>query len=336
MINVGLIGFGYWGPNIVRNIMPIEDMNILCIADLNADRLKQAQKLYPSVAVTKNSEDIMNNKKINAVIIATPLASHFTLASNALKAGKHILVEKPLANSSDECSRLIDIARRRNLVLQVDHTFPFTGAIKKIKSLLQSKSLGKLLYYDSVRINLGLFQNDVNVIGDLAIHDISILDFLIGEDPNFVVANGMAHNSEQKENIAYVTLLYDKNFIANIHVNWLSPIKIRKILIGCDKKMIVYDDLELVEKVKIYDKGILSQKDSEQAYQMRVGYRTGDVNSPHIESTEALYSLLEHFKKCVMNNSNPITDGNSGLRVVKIIEAATASMGNLGKPVQMR
>ena len=336
MINVGLFGFGYWGPNIVRNIMSIEDMNILCISDLNADRLKQAQKLYPNITVTKNSEDIMLNKKIDAVIIATPLASHFNLASKALMAGKHTLVEKPLANSSDECSRLIDIAKRSNLVLQVDHTFPFTGAIKKIKSLLQSESLGKLLYYDSVRINLGLFQNDVNVIGDLAIHDISILDYLIGENPNFVVANGIAHHAGQKENIAYVTLLYDKNFIANIHVNWLSPIKIRKILIGCDKKMIVFDDLELVEKVKIYDKGILSQEDSEQAYQMRVGYRTGDVNSPHIESTEALQSLLEHFKKCIMNHSNPITDGNSGLRVVKVIEAATNSMENFGKPVQMR
>ena len=196
--------------------------------------------------------------------------------------------------------------------------------------------MGNLLYYDSVRINLGLFQNDVNVIGDLAIHDISILDYLIGESPNFVVANGVAHHAGQKENIAYITLLYDKNFIANIHVNWLSPIKIRKILIGCDKKMIVFDDLELVEKVKIYDKGIASQKDSEQAYQMRVGYRTGDVNSPHIESTEALHSLLEHFKKCIINHSNPITDGNSGLRVVKVIEAATNSMENYGKPIQMR
>mgnify|MGYP001322635503 CR=1 FL=1 len=335
MINVGIIGFGYWGPNIVRNIMSIENMKVLQIADVNNDRLKQANKLYPSVILTKDPKNIFENKKIDAVIIATPVSTHFELAYNSLCAGKHTLVEKPLASSSEECLKLIDIADKNKLVLQVDHTFPYTEAVKKIKFLLKSNSLGNLLYYDSVRINLGLFQNDINVIGDLAIHDLSILDFLMGKQPISIVANGMAHHSGQNENIAYVTLIYDDNFIANIHVNWLSPIKIRKILIGCDKKMIVYNDLEPAEKIKIYDKGILSQRDSKQTYQMRVGYRLGDVNSPHLENTEALYAVLDHFKNCISKQSIPITDGLSGLRVIKIIEAATYSMENSGIPVSI-
>ncbi len=335
MIYVGVVGFGYWGPNIVRNIMSLEDIEVLCIADQNIDRIKQVKKLYPSILVTQDFNDLLVNKKINAIVIATPVATHFELAYKSLKSGKHTLVEKPLASSSDECLKLIDLANRKNLVLQVDHTFPFTSAVKKIKSLLENQSLGNILYYDSVRINLGLFQNDVNVIGDLAIHDISILDFLMDKQPKSVVANGVAHHFGQKENIAYITLIYDSNFIANIHVNWLSPIKIRKILIGGDKKMIVYDDLEPVEKIKIYDKGVLSQKDIKQAYQMRVGYRLGDVHSPHLQNVEALNSLIKHFKSCIINKSRPLTDGLSGLKVVKIIEAATLSMKNAGKPVSL-
>ena len=335
MINLGVIGFGYWGPNIVRNIMSIEGMKVLQIADLNAERLLSAKKNYPNISITEDLNDILNNKKINSVIIATPVSTHFKIAYDALKSGKNILVEKPLASSSDECLKLIELAERKNLILQVDHTFPYTEAVKKIKLLLDENTLGNILYFDSVRINLGLFHNDVSVIEDLAVHDISILDYLIIKKPKSVIANGVAHVKGQKENIAYITLIYDDKFIANIHVNWLSPVKVRKTLIGCDKKMVVYDDLEPIEKIKIYDKGIKSDLDYKQINEMRVGYRLGDMYSPQLKNVEALNSLLNHFKDCIVNQSTPITDGLSGLRVVKTIESATKSMNNNGRPEEL-
>ena len=331
MINIGVIGYGYWGPKIVRNIMKIDGFMITKIVDLNKQNLLRAKKLYPRLVLSNDYNDIIKDKNTDAVVIATPVSTHFHLAKAALNAMKHTLVEKPLASTSEECKNLIDLAHTNKLILQVDHIFPYTGAISKIKSLFEDKSLGMPLYYDSVRINLGLFQNDVNVIWDLAVHDLSILDYLFEIEPVSLIANGVAHIKGQKENIAYLTLNYPNNFMVNIHVNWLSPVKVRKILIGCDKKMIVYDDLEPTEKVKVYNKGLTENNHSSNLYDMRVGYRLGDIWAPHLDLTEGLYKMLEHFRYCINLNKKPMTSALSGLKVVKIMEAATRSMDNNGK-----
>jgi predicted dehydrogenase len=331
MINIGVIGYGYWGPKIVRNLMKIDDFVIIKIVDLDDQNLLKAKKLYPRLLLSNDINDIINDKNINAVIIATPVSTHFHMAKAALNAGKHTLVEKPLASTSEECKILIDLADKNKLILQVDHIFPYTGAINKIKSLFEEKSLGEPLYYDSVRINLGIFQNDVNVIWDLAVHDLSILDYLFDVEPISLIANGVAHIKKQKENIAYLTLNYQNNFMVNIHVNWLSPVKIRKILIGCDKKMVVYNDLEPTEKIKVYNKGLTENNSSTNLYDMRVGYRLGDIWAPQLDLTEGLYKMLEHFKYCINFDKTPMTSALSGLKVVKIMEAATRSMNNDGK-----
>lgn len=335
MINVGIIGYGYWGPNLVRNFAESPGCRIAAVSDLNAGRLQNVKRRYPSIEVSTDYKDLLENNGIDAIAIATPVSTHFELAMQSLKAGKHVLVEKPLASRSEECFNLIEEAARLQKTLLVDHTFVYTGAVRKIRELIENNELGGIYYYDSVRINLGLFQHDVNVVWDLAVHDLSIMDFLFEVYPCAVSATGMSHLNRQPENIAYMTLFFDRPFIAHVHVSWLAPVKIRRALIGGSAKMVVFDDLESSEKVKVYDKGITTNDDIENMYKMLVGYRVGDMWAPNLDQTEALRTEVAHFIDCIENSRRPITDGESGSRVVSILEAAVESMTKRGTPVQL-
>lgn len=335
MINVGVIGYGYWGPNLVRNFMELADARVVAVSDLRADRFGKIQARYPSIVTTTDYRDLIKDPRIDAIVVATPVSTHFELAMDALRAGKHVLVEKPLAVSSDQAIKLVDEANRRNLILMVDHTFVYTGAVRRIRELVNNDGLGDIYYYDSVRVNLGLFQHDVNVVWDLAVHDLSIMDYVLPSKPIAVSATGMSHIAGEPENIAYLTLFFDGNLIAHIHVNWLAPVKVRRTLIGGSQKMIVYDDLEPSEKVKVYDKGIDLSKNGERAYRLQIGYRTGDMWAPNVDLTEALRSEAEHFVRCLQGMEYPITDGEAALRVVRILEAASESMARRGRLVEL-
>ncbi len=335
MIGVGIIGLGYWGPNLLRNFADLAGVRVVCASDLQAGRLTAAAARYPSIRTTRSAEELIHDPAVDAVAIATPVSTHFELAMAALKAGKHVLVEKPIASSSDEGRRLIEEAVRRRLVLMVDHTFVYTGAVRKIGALVASGELGDVYYYDSVRVNLGLFQHDVNVIWDLAVHDLSIMDHVLPVRPRAVSATGMSHVAGGHENIAYLTLFFENNLIAHIHVNWLAPVKVRRTLIGGSQRMIVYDDLEPSEKIKIYDRGITVNSNPENVYEMLVGYRSGDMWAPRLETTEALKIELTHLVDCIEHGTKPITDGASGLRVVELVEAASESMALRGRLVEL-
>jgi predicted dehydrogenase len=300
---------------------------------MNRDRLALVQRRYPGVETTTDYRDVLSNPQVDAVAISTPVSTHFPLALEALQAGKHVLVEKPITTSSQQAMRLIDEAERRKLVLMVDHTFVYTGAVRKIRELIDKGSIGDILYYDSTRINLGLFQYDVDVIWDLAVHDLSIMEYLLPESPVAVSATGLGHVHGAAENVAYVTAFYNSPLIAHLNVNWLSPVKIRRTLIGGSKKMIVYDDIENSEKVRVYDKGITVKNGPESLYKLMVSYRSGDMYAPQIDVTEALRIEAQHFADCIEKGTKPITDGHSGLRVVTALEAATRSMKDRGKAV---
>ena len=334
MIKIGIIGYGYWGPNLVRNFSECGTAEVRAVSDLRPERLKPVAARYPAIQTTANYRDLLDNPGIDAVAIATPVSTHFDLAQQALKAGKHVLVEKPFTATADQARILIEEADRRKLTLMVDHTFLFTPAVRKIKELVQSGDLGRLYYYDSVRVNLGLFQHDVNVLWDLAVHDLSIMDFILGARPQAVSATGMAHVAGQPEDMAFLTCYFADSVIAHFHVNWLAPVKIRRTLIGGDRKMIVYDDLEPSEKIKVYDKGI-TVNEPEGIYKMMVGYRTGDMWAPQLATTEALLAEARHFAECVETGKRPLTDGQAGLNVVRILEAASASIRNRGQPVEL-
>jgi predicted dehydrogenase len=337
MIGVGIIGYGYWGPNLVRNLSENPGCRVIGISDLRPDRLALARARYPSAKVTAECQELFDDRRIDLIVVATPVSSHFRLALAALRAGKHVLVEKPFTTTSEEAERLIDEADKRELTLAVDHTFVHTPAVKKIRDIVASGALGDVQYYDSVRVNLGLFQHDVNVIWDLAVHDLSILDYVLPARPVAVAATGLSHVAGEPENIAYLTLLFEQNLIAHIHVNWLAPVKLRRTLIGGSQQMIVYDDLEPSEKVKIYDKGITVTENgaSNGKYQLLVGYRAGDMWAPQLDVTEALGIELNHVLGCIERGETPLTDGLAGLRVVRILEAATASMRARGHVVEL-
>lgn len=276
---------------------------------------------------------MLRHPYLDAVAVATPVSSHFELALMALQAGKHVLVEKPFTATVAQAERLVEEAERRGLTLMVDHTFIYTSAVRKIKELIDKGTLGTLYYYDSVRVNLGLFQNDVNVLWDLAVHDLSIMDYLVAQQPTMVAATGMAHVPGKPENMAYLTCYFPGSLIAHFHVNWMAPVKIRQTLIGGSEKMIVYDDIEMSEKVKVYDKGIIVSESEDAVYQRHVGYRTGDMWAPRLDNIEALKTEAEHFIDCVRNGQRPLSDGYAGLRVIRVLEAATRSMANHGQPV---
>lgn len=338
MIRIGVVGYGYWGPNLVRNCFETAGIQVACVSDLRGDRLSLVQSRYPAVRTTRDSRELIDDPSIDAMAIATPVSTHYELALRALQEGKHVLVEKPLASNVDQVQHLMDVARKRNRVLMVDHTFVFTGAVRKIRELVESGSLGEIYYYDSVRVNLGLFQHDVNVLWDLAVHDLSIMDYVLPFRPCAVSATGLSHVPGGTENIAYLTLFFEGSQIAHIHSNWLAPVKLRRTLIGASRKMIVYDDLEQSEKIKVYDKGITlnNHQNPEKLYQMLVGYRTGDMLAPQIDGTEALRREIDHFVHCIEQEKEPITGGSAGLRVVEILEAASQSIAQRGKPVELR
>ena len=335
MIGIGVIGYGYWGPNLVRNFTDAPGCRVIGVSDLRPERVSQAQARYPSLNAVCDYHELLTDPMIDAVAIATPASTHYALAMDALSAGKHVLLEKPLAPTVDEASRLIDEASRRRLVLMVDHTFIYTGAVRKIHELVAAGRLGQLYYYDSVRVNLGLFQHDLNVLWDLAVHDLSIMDHVLGAAPGAVAATGAAHVPGQPEDVAYLTCFFADNLIAHLHVNWLAPVKIRRTLIGGARQMIVYDDLEPSEKVKVYDKGITLKDGAEGVYQMLVGYRTGDMWAPQLSLTEALQTEARHFAECIEQGRQPLSDGAAGLRIVRILEAATASLAQRGHAVEL-
>src|SRR5678816_1795296 len=336
MIQVGVIGYGYWGPNLVWNFMAAPGSSVVAVADLREERLQPLRKLYPSLKTTKDAASVINDSTVDAVIIATPVSSHFELAVAALEAGKHVLVEKPLATTSDQARQLIDEAAARKLVLLVDHTFVYTDAVRKIHELIASNQLGDIYYYDAVRVNLGLFQHDVNVVWDLAIHDLSIMDFVLPNKPVAISATGISHIPGQPENVAYITLFFSGAQIAHVHVNWLTPVKVRHTLIGGSEKMILYDDLEPSEKLKVYDKGISFAPGPEDVYKMLVSYRSGDMWAPRLDNTEALQTEALHFIDCIEHNKQPETDGPAGLRMVTMIEAAETSLRDRGKLVELQ
>jgi predicted dehydrogenase len=335
VIGVGVVGYGYWGPNLVRNFNEVPDARVVKVCDLRPDRLALVGQRYPTVTTTTDYRDVLDDPAVDAVVVATPVSSHAAFALQALRAGKHVLVEKPMTATSEEALRLIDEAERRRCVLMVDHTFVYTGAVRRIQELIASNALGHINYYDSVRVNLGLFQHDVNVVWDLAVHDLAIMDYVLGAKPYAVAATGMSHVPGQPANIAYLTLFFETNLIAHVNVNWLAPVKVRRTLIGGSRRMIVYDDLEPSEKVKVYDKGIQLANTAENLYKLLISYRTGDMWAPRLEMTEALRTEVQHFVRCIEDRVPVMTDGEAGLRIVGILEAATQSLAERGRLVEL-
>jgi predicted dehydrogenase len=331
MIRIGVIGYGYWGPNIVRNLHGLDSAQVVSVCDPSSEAQKRAKHAYPSVRVVSDANEILRSPGIDAVAIITPVWAHFELAKAALENGKHVFVEKPFTSNSNQAEALIELAQKSDLKIMVDHTFLFTGAVKKIRQLVDQGELGDLYYYDSMRVNLGLFQHDIDVIWDLAPHDLSIMDYLIRKEPEAIVATGEAHLNGYAD-VAFMTIYFPNNTIAHINVNWLSPVKIRTTLIGGEKKMLVWNDLDADEKVKVYDKGVHIAS-AESVYELLVSYRSGDMWAPKIEQTEALKVELGYFLECIEKNETPFNDGRAGLRVVRMLEAAGQSLKLRGETV---
>ena len=334
MIKAGIIGYGYWGPNIVRNFAGNPDIDVVKVSDMSEERLAVLTNNHPDIKAETDAINILNDPDIDLVGIVTSTSTHFKLAKQALKNGKHVFVEKPFTATSAEARELIEIAEKNNLVIMVDHTFLFTGAVQKMKALTESGELGNLYYYDSVRVNLGLFQYDANVIWDLAPHDLSIM-FYINPDIKPISVNtvGSDHIGKGFEDVAYLTVKCEDNFIGHFHANWLSPVKVRKTLVAGDKKMLVWDDLEADEKIKIYNKRVEEIKDKSEFYKLQIKYHTGDILVPVVPMTEALKLEVAHLVDCIKNGTTPINGGKEGLDVVKILEASDMSLKNGGKEV---
>jgi len=336
LINVGVVGYGYWGPNLVRNFVNSRSSRVTGICDLNSANLATCNRLYPNIQTTSDFNELIKNPWIDAIAVATPVHTHYDLAVAALRAGKHVFVEKPLAQTSGQVRRLIEEAERRRLVLMVDHTFLYTPAVQRIRGLIAEQALGDIYYYDSTRSSLGLFQSDVNVLWDLAVHDVSIIRYILDEEPVAVSATAVSHIAGSPENMAHITLFFQSSCIAHVSVNWLSPVKVRKTFVGGSRKMIAYDDLEPTEKIRVYDKGVTVTGSSEKERQLRIGYRAGDMWVPHLAATEALQTEVEHFADCIVNGTLPISSGLSGLHVVEVLEAACRSIAVRGNPIQLQ
>jgi len=334
MLRIGIIGFGYWGPNLLRNFYNLDNCSVITVCDQREERLRIVEKNYPNVQTTTKVEDVLKSGELNAVAIATPVRTHFELAKEFLLNGKHVLVEKPMADSYKKCTELVDTAKKMNKTVMVDHTFLYTGAVSSIKKYINEGVLGKILYFDSTRINLGLFQSDINVLWDLAAHDLSILFHLINERPSSVQAIGISHTSNNIENIAYLILHYDSGLIAHFNCSWASPVKVRYILIGGDKKMIVYNDIEATEKVKIYDTGYNVRTDEDKK-SLLIDYRVGDVYIPKVNIKEALGYLAEDFRDAVISGKKPVSSWEVGMEVVKVLEASNDSIKNEGKLIKL-
>ncbi len=333
MIRIGVIGYGYWGTNIVRNFNIIEGGRVVSICDSNRDALQRAQKLFPGVHITSDYKEVACSPDIDALAVVTPVSGHFEIAKLGLMNGKHIFVEKPFTAQVWQAEELIELADQKRLLLMVDHTFLFTGAVRKIKHFIDNDTLGKLYYFDSIRVNLGLFQHDVNVVWDLAPHDLAIMDYLIDRNPIALVATGEAHFNSL-EDVAYVTIYFSDRMIAHLNVNWLSPVKVRTTLLGGCKKMLVWNDLDADEKIRIYDKGV-EVNNTEGIYDLLVSYRSGDMWVPKVDQAEALKLESQYFVDCINSNTRPINDGAAGLRVVKMLEAANRSLKKKGEMVYL-
>jgi predicted dehydrogenase len=324
-LRVGIIGYGYWGPNLVRNFSTCPLTEVAAVCDASPARLQAAARAHPHTRTVASVDELLDLKP-DAVAIATPVSTHFSLAARCLEAGLHVLVEKPLAASTREAQALIDIADRAGKVLMVDHTYLFTGAVRKIRELIDGGELGELYFVDSVRINLGLFQHDVNVIWDLAPHDLSIVDHILGGDARSISAWGCAHADPAIEDIAYVNVDYGDQLMASFHVNWLSPVKVRQMIFAGSKKSLIFNELNTTEPIKVYARGVDFAETPEERRRLMVSYRTGDVWSPHVEPAEALQAAVTHFAECIRNGEEPISDGRLGLRVVRLLEAGTRSI----------
>jgi predicted dehydrogenase len=336
MLRVALLGYGYWGPTLLRNFAEAPGARVAGVAELHPRRLEAARASHPEVRLTAKSDELLDDPEVDAVAIATPVRTHFELARRALENGKHVLVEKPLATSSLEVQSLIDLSRRVGKTLMVDHVFCFHPAVQRVKSLIDDGQLGELYYFDSVRINLGLFQHDVNVLWDLAPHDLSIMDHLIVEQPRSVSALGSCHANSAVESIAYLTVRFSSGLLAHFHNNWLAPAKVRTIMIGGSKRMVVFDDMQSSEKLKIHDRGVeMEQHGLEEAYRMQYCYRLGDMWSPRLDPIEPLKQVVAHFLHCCHSGEEPRTGGPSGLRVVRLLEAADRSMAQSGREVEL-
>lgn len=333
-MRIGVIGYGYWGPNIVRNFHSHDGSEVVLVADRNPKCEARLKKVYPSIEFTTDENQVLTSPEIDVVAVVTPVWTHYELAKKALENGKHVFVEKPFTYSAQQGEELIELAERKNLKIMVDHTFLFTGAVKKIKELVDKKELGDLYYYDALRVNLGLFQHDVNVIWDLAPHDLSIMDYVISAKPEAVVATGEKHLNGV-EDVAFITVYFPKRIIAHVNVNWLSPVKVRTTLIGGEKKMLVWNDLEADEKLRIYDKGVSMSTNPSNLHQLLVSYRSGDMWAPQVEQIEALRAETAYFLKCIEENKKPFNDGEAGLRVVRILEAADRSIRSRGEAINL-
>lgn len=331
MIRIGVIGYGYWGPNIVRNFQSHDSSEVVLVCDKNPKSQDRLRKAYPAMQFTADEREVLKSPIIDVVAVVTPVWTHYDLAKKALENGKHVFVEKPFTCSIAQAEELIELADCKNLKIMVDHTFLFTGAVKKIRQLVDEGSLGDLYYYDSLRVNLGLFQHDVNVIWDLAPHDLSIMDHIIREKPEAVVATGECHLNGV-EDVAFITVYFPRRIIAHINVNWLSPVKVRTTLIGGEKKMLVWNDLDADEKIKVYDKGV-SMSNPGGLHDLLVSYRSGDMWAPQVEQVEALRAETAYFLQCIEENKTPFNDGVAGLRIVRILEAADKSVRTRGETV---
>ena len=333
MLNIGVIGYGYWGPNIVRNFNATNGAKVVAVCDKNQKALQKVLKYYPDTQCLASPEEMIASPSIDAISVVTPVSTHFDLAKKALENGKHVFIEKPLTATVAQGEELVELAEKKGLTIMVDHTFLFTGAVKKMKEIMDQNVLGDVYYYDSTRVNLGLFQHDVNVIWDLAPHDFSIMSYLIKEKPVAVVACGKSHINRH-ENIAYITVYFSNNLIAHFNVNWLSPVKVRNTLIGGEKKMLVWDDVDPDMKIKVYDKGV-DVKNREGIYNLLVSYRSSDMWAPKVDQTEALNLECQYFIDCVMSKKKPINDGHAGLQVVRMLEACDVSLKQTEKMVTL-
>jgi len=335
MIKVAVIGCGYWGPNLIRSFIQIPESELKYCCDLDEGRLKYIKSLYPEPRVTQNYQEILDDPKVEAVAIATPVHTHFELAKGVLEAGKHVFVEKPLTQTSQQARELIRLARKRGKVLMVGHVFLYAAAVNKLKELIDSGELGDLLYISSQRRNLGLFQDDVNVVWDLGTHDISIILYLLNhsleENKCKIVATGQSHFLSDNEDVAFVTLSFSDKVVANLHLSWLDPCKIRNMTVVGTKKMVVYDDIETLEKIRIYDKGVLIPNSHHSFGEFQLSYRYGDIIIPRLKQEEPLKVELSHFLKCIKEGKRPLTDGENGYQVVRIIEKINESLKNGGK-----
>ena len=333
-MKVAILGVGYWGPNLIRNFLGNKDVEKVWAADVSEKRLEMVRKKFPGVETTKDVDGIIKSKEIDLVAISTPISHHYTLAKKVLSEGKRLWLEKPFTATSAQAQELIEISEKKNLPIFVDHTFLYTGAVRKMKELIVNDSIGDILYFDSVRINLGLFQSDVNVIWDLAPHDLSIMFYILDKKPIAVNANGIA-NYYTHENVAHISVYFNDNCFAHFHINWTSPVKIRKMIVGGSNKMLVFDDMENSEKIKVYDSGI-EIKEKEGIYDALVQYRIGDMSSPKVNQTEALALGVEEFINSIKENRQPLTNAYDGLNVVKILEAADKSIKHKGELMEIK